>query len=49
MNNRIFFFYWKGEKFVLLHHYEKKTNKTPPREIERAQNEEKDFLLRYDK
>jgi len=48
LNNRIFFFYWKDDKFVLLHHYAKKSQKTPLREIERAKNELKDFLKRND-
>ncbi len=29
LKNRIFFFYWKENKIVLLHHFIKKTNKTP--------------------
>ncbi len=44
--NRIFFFYWKDNKFVLLHHFIKKTNQTPPREIEQARAKLKDFLER---
>jgi len=31
------FFYWKNNKFILLHHFAKKTNKTPPREIKQAE------------
>ncbi|MDR2109230.1 MAG: type II toxin-antitoxin system RelE/ParE family toxin [Coriobacteriales bacterium] len=45
--NRIFFFYWKDNKFVLLHHYIKKARKTPPHEIERARTKMKDFIERY--
>ena len=45
--NRIFFFYWKDNKFVLLHHFVKKTKKTPPREITQAQAKLKDFIERY--
>ena len=45
-NNRIFFFYWKDNKFVLLHYFIKKTKKTPPREIIKAQNKLKDFIER---
>jgi phage-related protein len=33
-------------KFVLLHHFMKKTQKTPPREIEQAERELKDFVAR---
>jgi phage-related protein len=45
--NRIFFFYWKDNKFVLLHHFIKKTQKTPSREIEQARSKMKDFIERY--
>jgi phage-related protein len=45
--NRIFFFYWKDNKFVLLHHFIKKTQKTPPREIEQARAKMKDFIERH--
>jgi len=45
--NRIFFFYWKDNKFVLLHHFVKKTKKTPPREIEQARTKMIDFIERY--
>ena len=44
--NRIFFFYWKDNKFVLLHHFIKKTQKTPPLEIEAARAKMKDFIER---
>ena len=44
--NRIFFFYWKDNKFVLLHHFIKKTQKTPPQEIETARAKLKDFIGR---
>ena len=45
--NRIFFFYWKGNKFVLLHHFIKKSKKTPMREIEQARSKMKDYLERH--
>ena len=44
--NRIFFFYWKDNKYVLLHHFIKKTRKTPPREIEKARLKMEDFIKR---
>jgi phage-related protein len=47
LSNRIIFFYWKDNRFVLLHHFIKKTQKTPPREIEQARSKMKDFLERY--
>ena len=43
---RIFFFYWKDNTFVLLHHFVKKTQKTPLREIEQAERRMKDYLER---
>ena len=46
LSNRIFFFYWKDDKYVLLHHFIKKTQKTPPREIEQARTKMKDFIER---
>jgi len=46
LNNRMLFFYWKDDMFVLLHHFIKKTQKTPPKEIEQARRNLKDFLER---
>ena len=45
--NRIFFFYWKDNKFVLLHHFSKKTKKAPPQEIEQARSKMKDYIERH--
>jgi len=45
-SDRIFFAYWKDDTFVLLHHFVKKTQKTPPREIAQAQRNLRDFLER---
>ena len=47
--DRIFFAYWKDDTFILLHHFAKKTQKTPPREIEQALRNLKDFLERAEK
>jgi len=44
--HRIFFFYWKDNKFILLHHFVKKTNKTPLKEIKQAQRKMEDFKER---
>jgi phage-related protein len=44
--HRIFFFYWRDNKFILLHHFIKKSQKTPPKEIEKAIQNMKDFLER---
>ena len=44
LDNRILFFYWKDDTFVLLHHFIKKTQKTPLRDIEQAKRNWADFL-----
>jgi len=36
LRDRILFAAWDGKCFILLHHFMKKTKKTPPREIEKA-------------
>jgi phage-related protein len=46
--HRILFFYWRDNKFTLLHHFIKKTQKTPPKEIEQAKKYMKDYLERND-
>ena len=43
-NNRVFYFFYKNDTFVLLHSFRKKTQKTPRREIDRAKAERKDYL-----
>jgi len=48
-NDRLFFFYWKDNTFVMLHHYFKKTKKTPAREIKQAERNLADFLERSGK
>lgn len=46
-NNRVlFFFKGKGYGYVLLHHFRKKTQKTPIREIIKAKAERDDYLQR---
>ena len=45
-NNRVFYFCWRGDRFVLLHQFRKKSQKTPRREIERAKAERDDWLAR---
>jgi phage-related protein len=47
LKNRIFFFYWKNNKFVMLHHFTKKTNKTPSGEIEHAKAKMKEYIKRF--
>jgi phage-related protein len=46
--DRILFAAWDGSGFVLLHHFMKKTQKTPKREIERAIKNMIDFVERSD-
>lgn len=48
LRNRIFFFYWKDNKYVLLHYFIKKSQKTPKKEIEKAKSNLKDYLERND-
>lgn len=45
-NNRIFYFFFENDTFVLLHQFRKKTQKTPRREIEKAKAERSDYLSR---
>ncbi len=45
-NNRVLFFYFKDDTFVLLHHFRKKTQKTPKREIDKAKSERNDWVSR---
>lgn len=47
--NRVLFFTWDGNKFVLLSHFRKKTQKTPMREIKKAEQRRKDWLKRHKK
>lgn len=49
LSNRIFFFYWKDNKFVLVHHFMKKSQKTPGKEIETAIRNMKDWIERNGK
>lgn len=43
-NNRVFYFYYNDQHFVLLHHFRKKSMKTPKREINRAKSERDDYI-----
>ncbi|MBQ9601524.1 MAG: type II toxin-antitoxin system RelE/ParE family toxin [Neisseriaceae bacterium] len=47
LNNRVLFAAWTGKSFVLLHHFVKKTQKTPKREIETARRRLQDYKERY--
>ncbi len=46
LRDRIFFVGWLNGSFVLLHHFMKKTQKTPAREIEKAKRELADLIER---
>lgn len=48
LSNRIFFFYWKDNKFVMVHHYIKKSKKAPKKELDQAKRNMKDHLERND-
>ena len=44
LRNRIFFFCWSGEAFVMLSHFMKKTQETPKSEKDKAEKIMKRFL-----
>jgi len=46
LRDRILFAAWNGDGFVLLHQFMKQTQKTPPREIEKAERELEDYRKR---
>lgn len=45
-NNRVFYFFYQNDTYVLLHQFRKKSQKTPKREIEKAKSERNDYLRR---
>ncbi len=47
IDDRIFFIAWNGGSFVLLHQFQKKTQKTPQREIDKAKREIEDLKKRW--
>lgn len=46
LRHRFLYVYYKDNKFLLLHHFVKKTRKTPKREIETAKRKLKDYMER---
>ena len=46
LRNRILFFAYDGKQFILLSHFIKKTQKTPKREIEKAESLLNDYIER---
>ena len=49
IGDRVFFAGWIDGAYVLLHCYKKQGQKTPPREIKKAQEEFADFMKRWEK
>lgn len=47
--HRVFFFFFTGKRFVLLHAYRKFKDKAPPSEINKAEDEMKDYIRRHKK
>lgn len=43
---RIFYFFYVGDKVIVTNGFVKKTQKTPPKELEKALNYKKDFERR---
>ena len=46
-DNRLFFFYYKENRFVLLHGFVKKQKQTPQFEIDTARRRMEDYIGRY--
>ena len=46
LKNRFLYAYYKDNRFVVLHHFVKKTQKTSRRELEIAKRKLKDFMER---
>jgi phage-related protein len=46
LRNRILYAYYKGNTFLLLHYFVKKTQKTPPQEIAKAKRNLADYIER---
>jgi len=46
LRDRILFAAWDGQGFILLHHFVKKTQKTPPQEIKQAKHNLTDYRER---
>ncbi len=47
LSNRILYAFYKDDTFILLHHFKKKSQKTPPGEIEKAKRELEDYKRRH--
>jgi phage-related protein len=49
LSDRVLFFFAKNNTYVLLHQFVKKTQEAPPREIEQAKREMRDYIERNKK
>jgi len=49
LDNRILYAFYKDNVFILLHHFVKKTKKTPPQEIKQAKRNLEDYRERMKK
>ncbi len=49
LSNRVLYAYYSDDCFLLLHHFRKKTQKTPRREIDKAKKELADYKRRFGK
>ena len=47
LKNRVLYAYVENDTFVILHHFVKKTQKTPKKEIEKAKRNLQDYWERY--
>lgn len=45
-SNRVFYFFYQDNTFVLLHQFRKKSKKTPQRELKKAKAERDNYLAR---
>ena len=48
LRDRILFAYWENNKFIILSHFMKQTQKTPKKEIEKAKRYLYDYKKRSD-
>lgn len=46
LRNRLLYAYYKDDTFIILHHFIKKTRKTPKRELEKAKRNLQDYIER---
>ena len=49
LRNRFLYAYYKNNQFIILHHFIKKTKKTPKKELETAKRKLSDYLERKKK